>query len=59
MHKKIFNFIVLIEKSPNGVFIARVPEIQGCYTQGKTILQTLDRVKEAIQVCIEIDKFKA
>ncbi len=44
-------FTVLIEQDEDGIFVAKVPDIAGCYTQGKTVSQVLERVKEAIQVC--------
>ena len=53
---KVYNFPVLIEQSEEGWYIAIVPDIPGCYTQGKTIDQAIERVKEAIEVCIEADK---
>ena len=56
MQKKIKNFTVLIEQDEDGVYVAKVPDIPGCYTQGKTIEEAMDRVKEAIQVCLEADK---
>ncbi|MBS3091132.1 type II toxin-antitoxin system HicB family antitoxin [Candidatus Pacearchaeota archaeon] len=46
---------VIIEKDEEGWFVASVPEIQGCHTQGKTIQQVLERIKEAIEVCLEAD----
>ena len=48
-------FNVIIEKDEDGWYVANVPEIPGCYTQGKTIQQVLERIKEAISVCIEAD----
>lgn len=57
--KKIYNFVVLIEQDPQGLYVATVPDIQGCYTQGKTIDQTIERIKEAIQVCLEAEKIEA
>ncbi|MBS3086032.1 type II toxin-antitoxin system HicB family antitoxin [Candidatus Pacearchaeota archaeon] len=48
-------FNVVIEKDEDGFFVASVPEIQGCYTQGKTIQEVLERIKEAIEVCLEAD----
>lgn len=48
-------FNVIIEKDEDGWYVASVPEIPGCYTQGKTIQQVLERIKEAISVCIEAD----
>lgn len=49
-------FIVLIEQDEDGMYIAKVPDIQGCYTQGKTVEQAMERIKEAIQVCLEAEK---
>lgn len=46
-------FSVIIEKDEQGWYVACVPEIQGCYTQGKTIPKVLERIKEAIEVCLE------
>lgn len=50
------NFTVLIEQDKDGMYIAKVPEIPGCYTQGKTIEKAVERVREAIQVCLEAEK---
>jgi len=49
------DFNVIIEQDEDGVYIARVPEIRGCYTQGKTLQEVLERIKEAIEVCLEAD----
>lgn len=56
MEKQIFNFTVIIERGEDGWYVATVPDIPGCYTQGKTVAQVLERVKEAIEVCLEADK---
>ena len=48
-------FNVIIEKDEEGWYVASVPEIQGCYTQAKTIPQLLERIKEAIEVCLEAE----
>ena len=56
--KKVYNFVVLIEQGPSGMYIATVPDIQGCYTQGRTTNEALERVKEAIQVCLEAEKIE-
>lgn len=49
-------FDVLIQQDEDGIFVAKVPEIEGCYTQGKTLQQVIERIKEAIEVCLEADK---
>ncbi len=51
-------FNVIIEKDEEGWYVARVPEIPGCHTQGKTIEQVIERIKEAIEVCIVADGLK-
>ena len=56
MEKQIMDFTVLIEQDEDGIYVARVPELEGCYTQGKTLESLLERIKEAIEVCIEGDK---
>jgi predicted RNase H-like HicB family nuclease len=48
-------FSVIIEKDEEGWYVASVPEIPGCYTQGKTIQQVLERIKEAMVVCLKAD----
>jgi len=55
LENKILNFTVLIEQDKDGIYIAKVPDIIGCYTQGKTVEQAMERIKEAIQVCLEAD----
>ncbi|PIN91396.1 type II toxin-antitoxin system HicB family antitoxin [Candidatus Pacearchaeota archaeon CG10_big_fil_rev_8_21_14_0_10_32_14] len=50
------DFNVIIEQDEDGIFIARVPQIDGCYTQGKNLHEVLERIKEAIEVCLEGDK---
>jgi len=56
MEKQIKDFTVLIEQDEDGIYVARVPELEGCYTQGKTLEEVLSRIKEAIEVCLEGDK---
>ena len=56
MQKTVRNFTVLIEQDEDRIYVAKVPDIPGCYTQGKTIQQAMGRVKEAIQVCLEAEK---
>ena len=49
-------FNVIIEKDEDGWYVSEVVGLQGCHTQGKTITQVLDRIKEAIEVCLEAEK---
>jgi predicted RNase H-like HicB family nuclease len=58
MEGKILSYTVLIEQDEDGVFIAKVPDIPGCYTQGKNVEQVMERIKEAIQVCLEAEELE-
>lgn len=44
-------YTVLIEQDEDGIYVAKVPGIIGCHTQGKTVSEVMKRIKEAIQVC--------
>jgi predicted RNase H-like HicB family nuclease len=47
-------FTVIIEKDEEGYYIAEVPELKGCHTQAKSLDTLMERVKEAIQLCLEV-----
>ncbi len=46
-------FKVIIEDGEDGYLVASVPELPGCYTQGKTYEELMEHVKEAIGLCLE------
>lgn len=56
MEKKIYNFTVLIERDEDGYYIGSVPALRGCHTQGKTIDELLRNVKEAIELCLDVER---
>lgn len=47
-------FNVVIERDEDGYFVASVPELRGCHTQAKSLDVLMKRVKEAIQICLEV-----
>jgi predicted RNase H-like HicB family nuclease len=47
-------FTVIIEQDEEGYYIAEVPELKGCHTQAKSLDTLMVRVKEAIQLCLEV-----
>jgi len=51
---KVSNFKVILEQDKEGYFIASVPAIPGCHTQGKTYEEVLKNIKEAIELCLEV-----
>ena len=51
MEEKVLDFTILIEQDEDGIYVAKVPDISGCYTQGNSIPEVLERIKEAIELC--------
>ena len=49
-------FSVVIEREKDGYFVASVPALRGCHTQAKTLDTLMKRVKEAIELCLEVEK---
>lgn len=49
-------FNVVIERDEDGYFVASVPELRGCHTQAKSLDVLMRRVKEAIQLCLEVEE---
>lgn len=55
---KKYQFTVLIEQDEDGIYVAKVPQLKGCHTQGKTVEQVMERIREAIDLCLEVEKDK-
>jgi predicted RNase H-like HicB family nuclease len=51
----IKEFNVLIEKDADGCFVATVPSLRGCHTQAKSLDELMERVQEAIALCLEFE----
>jgi len=49
-------FNAVIERDEDGYFVASVPELRGCHTQAKSLDVLMKRVKEAIQLCLEVEE---
>ncbi len=51
----IKEFTIVIEQDEDGIYVASVPELEGCHTQAKTLDELRDRIKEAIQLYLEVE----
>jgi len=49
----IMDFTVFLERDSEGWYVAKVPDLPGCHTQGKTVEQALERIDEAIRAYVE------
>jgi len=52
----IREFNVVIERDEDGYFVASVPALRGCYTQAKSRDVLMKRVREAIELCLEVEE---
>ena len=47
-------FRVVVEKDEDGLYVASVPVLTGCHTQAKSYEQVIERIKEAIELYLEV-----
>lgn len=48
-------FNVVIERDEDGYFVASVPSLRGCHSQAKSLDVLMERIKEAIELCLEVE----
>ena len=48
-------FSVFIEKDEDGYYVGSVPELKGCHTQAKSLDELMERIKEAMLLCMEVE----
>ena len=49
------NIKVLVEHGEDGYFVAHVPSLKSCWSQGKTREEALTNIREAIDLFLEPD----
>ena len=52
------DFNILIEEDEDGLLVASVPEIHGCHTQARSLDELMKRIREAIELCLEVEEMK-
>lgn len=48
-------FDVVIERDSEGYYVASVPALRGCHTQAKSLDELMVRVREAVELCLEVE----
>lgn len=52
--KREFN--VVIERDADGYLVGSVPALRGCHSQAKSLDVLMRRMREAIELCLEVEK---
>lgn len=47
------DFYVVIERDEDGWYVGEVPQLKACYSQGSTIDELMQNIKEVIELCLE------
>lgn len=48
-------FDVVVEQDEEGYYVASVPALPGCHTQARSLDELMERIKEAIELCLEVE----
>jgi predicted RNase H-like HicB family nuclease len=46
-------FLVVIERDEDGIYIGEVPQLKACYSQGETIDELMQNMREVIEMSLE------
>jgi predicted RNase H-like HicB family nuclease len=52
-------FSVIVERDEEGYYVATVPALPGCHTQARSLDKLVERVREAIALCLEVERSTA
>ena len=44
---------MVIEKDEDGFYVGEVPQLRACYTQGRSLDELMEGLKEVIKLCLE------
>jgi len=46
-------YTVILDRQPDAGFHAYCPTLKGCHSQGNSLDEALDNIREAIEACLE------
>ena len=49
----VYRLQVIIEQDEDGMYVADVPALAGCHTQGRTFEEALENIREVVAMCVE------
>jgi predicted RNase H-like HicB family nuclease len=54
--RKVQRFTVVLERDEDGVYVASIPALPGCHTQGRSVDQAMRRIREAAELWLEVHR---
>ena len=51
----LLQFSIIMERDRESNYVASVPAIRGCHTQAKSLDDLVRRIREAIELCLEVE----
>ena len=54
--KREREFSVIVERDEDGYYVATVPQLPGCHTQARSLDKLIERIREAIALCLEVQR---
>lgn len=52
--KSCMRFKILVSEGEDGWFVVECPSLPGCISQGRTVEEALENIKDAIQGCLDV-----
>ena len=52
----MIEFVIVIERDEDGLFVGEVPQLRAYYSQGETIGELLNNMREVIELCTETEE---
>jgi len=53
MGRSMREFYVMIERDEDGYYVGEVPQLRACYSQGKTLDELMENIREVIELCLK------
>ena len=54
--RKVRRFTVVLERDEDGLYVASIPALPGCHTQGRSLDQAMRRIREAAELWLEVHR---
>jgi len=49
-------YTVIVERDAEGFYVGSVPELRGCHSQARSLDRLIERIREAIELCVEVQQ---